>query len=288
MTKPLVSIASITYNHEKFIAQAIDSWLMQKTNFDVEIIIGEDCSTDKTRDIIVEYQAKYPDKIKLIASNNNIGMMQNFIQTLQACNGKYIALCEGDDYWTDPLKLQKQVDFLRNNKSYAICGHNVKSLRGEALYDTGIKENITVPLNELVKYNLLTTLSVLFRRESIRNLPEWFVNFPIGDWPLFILIAQTGKVYIMKDYMGVHRVHEKGAWSQIDQDKLVENNISILHKTNEVFDFKYDNIIRDTINILVKNPSLYFQPFSFLRIKIHTPNRSSSLLKRILKRLIAI
>ena len=111
MNKPLVSIASITYNHEKFIAQAIDSFLMQETDFDFEIIIGEDCSTDDTLKIIKEYKAKYPDIIKLITSESNVGMMTNFIRTLEACSGKYIALCEGDDYWTDTLKLQKQVNF---------------------------------------------------------------------------------------------------------------------------------------------------------------------------------
>ena len=111
MNKPLLSIASITYNHEQFIAQAIESWLMQKTSFEIEIIIGEDCSTDNTRAIIEKYRKLHPDLIKLIISESNVGMMPNFIRTLAACRGKYIALCEGDDYWTDPYKLQKQVDF---------------------------------------------------------------------------------------------------------------------------------------------------------------------------------
>lgn len=113
--KPLVSVWMITYNHEKFIAQAIDSVIMQKTNFDYEIVIGEDCSTDRTREIVLEYKAKHPDKFKLLLQEKNVGMMQNFIVTLKTCNGKYIALLEGDDYWTDPLKLQKQVDFLQAN-----------------------------------------------------------------------------------------------------------------------------------------------------------------------------
>ena len=126
MSKPLLSILSITYNHEKFIAQAIESWLMQKTDFEFEIVIGEDCSTDNTLQIIKEYQKEHPDLIKVITSEQNVGMQANFIRTYEACQGKYIALCEGDDYWTDPLKLQKQVDFLEENENYFITGHKAK------------------------------------------------------------------------------------------------------------------------------------------------------------------
>lgn len=108
-----VSVLMITYNHEKFIAQAIDSILMQQVNFDYEIVIGEDCSTDGTRAIVIQYQKEYPDKIRLLLPEENLGMHKNFVQTFRACQGEYIALLEGDDYWTSPRKLQKQVDFFR-------------------------------------------------------------------------------------------------------------------------------------------------------------------------------
>lgn len=113
--KPLVSVCMITYNHEKYIKDAIEGILMQKTSFPIELIIGEDCSTENTRKIVEDYAEKYPNLIFAQYSEKNLDMMNNFFNVLQAVRSKYIALCEGDDYWTDPLKLQKQVDFLANN-----------------------------------------------------------------------------------------------------------------------------------------------------------------------------
>src|SRR5690606_34101688 len=125
---PLISVCMITYNHEAYIKQAIEGILMQQTNFDVELIIADDCSTDRTETIIRELIENHSEnfKIKYYRHDINIGMMPNFIFSLKKCTGKYIALCEGDDYWTDPLKLQKQVDFLEGNPEYGICFHNVR------------------------------------------------------------------------------------------------------------------------------------------------------------------
>ena len=121
-----VSVLTITYNHEKYIAQAIESVLIQEVNFDYELVIGEDCSTDKTREIVIDYQRKYPHKIRLLLNEKNLGMHRNFAQTYHACRGQYIAVLEGDDFWTSPHKLQKQVDFLDNNPDFAICFHNMQ------------------------------------------------------------------------------------------------------------------------------------------------------------------
>src|ERR1700739_2391661 len=113
--KPLISVCMITYNHEKYIAQAIESVLAQKTNFPVELVIGDDYSTDSTRKICLDYKKKHPDILKLRFPDKNMGMMPNFIANLKECDSRYIALLEGDDYWTDPYKLQKQFDFLEAN-----------------------------------------------------------------------------------------------------------------------------------------------------------------------------
>ena len=119
MTQPLVSISMITYNHAPFIAQAIEGVLQQKTTFPFELVIGEDCSTDNTREIVSEYHKKHPDIFRVIASDKNIGATRNSLRTLKACQGKYIAYCEGDDYWHHPYKLQKQVDYLESHQE---CG----------------------------------------------------------------------------------------------------------------------------------------------------------------------
>ena len=119
--KPLVSVFMITYNHEKFIAQAIEGVLMQKTNFPFELIIGEDCSTDRTREIVVDYAQRFPEIIKPILHEKNVGMKSNMNTCMQACSGKYTAICEGDDYWIDSLKLQKQVGFLEAHSDFSMC-----------------------------------------------------------------------------------------------------------------------------------------------------------------------
>src|SRR5690554_2111531 len=124
MNKPLVSVFCVSYNHEQFIAQALDGFIMQQVDFDFEIVISDDCSTDNTRAIIEKYKNKYPHVFKDVSPQKNLGMQKNWMHTLSACTGTYIALCEGDDYWTDPNKLQKQVDFLEANEEYSLCVHN--------------------------------------------------------------------------------------------------------------------------------------------------------------------
>ena len=126
----LVSINCITYNQEEYVADAIEGFLMQKTDFDYEILIGEDCSTDNTRKIVEEYAAKYPDKIRLITSERNVGCRKKFTEGFSSnSKGKYIAECEGDDYWIDPYKLQKQVDYLEGNPECTLCFHAAELVR---------------------------------------------------------------------------------------------------------------------------------------------------------------
>ena len=241
MSKLLVSIVSITYNHEKYIAQAIDSFLMQETNFDFEIIIGEDCSTDNTLEIIKEYKAKHPDKIELITSENNVGMMPNFIRTLEACKGKYIALCEGDDYWTDPLKLQKQVDFLEANDDYSICFHSVKVLSNDKLINDTITKEVpeNTDILDLAKGNYIHTPSVVFRNNKF---PTWLKDLPIGDYPLHLYNAQFGKIKKMDNLMAVYRVHPGGVHSMNNPDS---NRIKWLFMLGTIAPFFEESIKRE-------------------------------------------
>ena len=126
---PLVSICCITYKHFQFAVDAIEGFLMQQTNFEFEIVIGEDASGDGTSELLQKYKALHPGKIQLHLRKRNIGMMANFIDTLSACKGKYIAVCEGDDYWIDPLKLQRQVDYIDNHPGCNLVFTNLKVFR---------------------------------------------------------------------------------------------------------------------------------------------------------------
>ncbi len=249
--EPLVSVCMITYNHEDYISQAIEGVLMQQTNFPIELVIGEDCSTDRTRDICLEYQKKYPNIIRLLLPEKNIGMVHNFIITLTACKGKYVALCEGDDYWTDLKKLQKQINFLETNSIYSACCHNVKVI------DQIKKNNYSMwPWNEerdfflqdLALSNKISTLSLVFRNNQDNNffLHEVFKNYPnspIGDYILNLYLAKKGKIKYFPQEMGVYRIHSNSNYSTLVYDKnkyslLLLNWIQLLISLSKYFEGK--------------------------------------------------
>ncbi len=232
-----VSVCMISYNHEHFIREAIEGVLMQKTNFPIELIIGEDCSTDGTRDIVLEYAAKYPDIIRPLLPEKNLGMSKNFMETLQACTGKYIALCEGDDYWTDPYKLQKQVDFLEANEEYSICSHRY-SIYHETSNVFEPDVNIELFKNNESGYSFdlkgffngwyLHTMSVLFRRSSMdMELINKLDN--VFDYMLFYSIMKNGKGYLFNFNGGVYRKHAGG---------VCTSNTTINHSTQHYQAFK--------------------------------------------------
>ncbi len=260
-----LSICCITYNHEKFIAQAIESFLLQKTNFDVEIIIADDCSTDATGSICVGYKKKYPDKINLILRRKNIGMMDNFIGALINCAGEYIAICEGDDYWCDENKLQKQVDFLEAKPGYSICYHQCITLT-----DSGI-QHIENNRKKNHEFNFLdslygkngATLSIVYRSECL-NIPQYSMitkDSLIGDWPTELLLLSQGcKGFYMAETMGVYRNHAGGItkYRKISKDKFLEDRLMICMRLKKIAkDKRYLNFF---IGELFLHLSFYKKP----------------------------
>lgn len=214
---PVVSVHMITYNQGRYIASAIEGVIMQKTNFAFELVIGEDNSRDNTKNIINSYVKDYPDIIKPIFRSNNIGSMNNWIDTFKQCRGRYIAICEGDDYWTDPNKLQKQVDFLEANPDFAICFHNARKLIQKTGDDSSLffnnpsKDVFTV--TDIIKKNFIPTLTCVFRNKLFKEFPDWYYDAFPGDWPLHILNAQFGKIKYIDEIMGVYRIHDGGSVS---------------------------------------------------------------------------
>ncbi len=211
-----VSVAMVTYNHEKFIAKALDSVLMQRTNFDYEIVIGEDCSADKTRDILIDYQEKYPDKFRVLLHEKNLGMHENGARVLAACKGEYIAMLDGDDYWTSPEKLQKQVDFLDNHPDCAVCYHDALIVHEDGSrepmhYRSTQKAFSTV--EDLFLDNFIPTCAVIFRRGLFGRLPDWVSTLKMGDWLIHILNALHGRIGYLDETMAVYVVHPGGIWS---------------------------------------------------------------------------
>jgi glycosyltransferase involved in cell wall biosynthesis len=206
----------ITYNHERFISQALNSALAQDTDFNYEIVVGEDGSDDSTLAIVESIRDRHADRIQLLdPPPHNLGMMRNFERTFRACRGKYIAILEGDDYWTDPGKLQKQVDALKSDPHAAICYHRMK-----VCYEDGSVSGATSNENEksvstiidLAGKNFIHTASCVFVNNLQGKLPSWFLSLPVADYPLHLLNAQYGDIRFVDEIMGVYRIHDGGVW----------------------------------------------------------------------------
>lgn len=210
-----VSVLTTTYNHEQYIGQAIESVLAQQTDFTWEQVVAEDCSTDQTRAVVTAWQRRYPDQIKPILRERNIGGRQNFLDAFRACRGDYIAILEGDDYWTSPHKLQQQVDFLNAHPDHSICFHAVET-RDEADPHTAKvvrAARARYTLEDLLEQNMIPTCSVMFRNRLFDSFPDWYLKAPAGDWPLHVLNAQHGDIGYIDQVMAVYRVHAGGVWS---------------------------------------------------------------------------
>lgn len=191
---------------------------MQQCNFPIEIIINDDCSTDGTTEIIREYAEKYPDKIFPVFHEENLysqgvrGMFQKFV--FPKARGKYIALCEGDDYWTDPRKLQKQVDFLESHPDYSMCFHNVLQIKENGEISTfSHLENREYSRHEIIDSWLIPTASAVYRSSVLDKIPQNPL-FKIGDNVIFLTCSYHGKIHGLCDTMGVYRQHEGGWTSQ--------------------------------------------------------------------------
>jgi glycosyltransferase involved in cell wall biosynthesis len=224
-TLPLVSICSITYNHESYIKECLEGFLMQKTTFPVEIIINDDASTDKTAAIIKEYEVKYPNLFKPIYQiENQYSKKQGSIFArfvYPKAKGKYIALCEGDDYWIDPLKLQKQVDFLEANLEYSACTHRNKVLKKGVLgWSKSIDIKNTLTVYDLVWNIPFQTATIVYRKSALIIPPNIFSS--ITDTTTFMLLANHGNIYFINEYMSVYRIHEGGVWSGITPFERIE------------------------------------------------------------------
>ena len=207
----------LAYNHEKFIARAIESVLEQKTDFDYELIIGDDHSADSTQAKIKAYAKRNSGIIIPVLRDKNIGPNFNYTDLHSRAQSKYIALLEGDDYWTDPYKLQKQVDFLERNPDYVISFTDYSHLEQDSdklVTHTDLHPSDTLTIEDLVKNNYISTLTCVFRNHLFDGFPEDYFKLRVGDWPLHVLNARYGKARYHRGWItGVYRMHGQGVWS---------------------------------------------------------------------------
>ena len=235
MTNPLVSIVCITYNHEPYLCQALDGFLMQRTTFPVEIILAEDCSTDGTRAICEEYAKRYPGKIRYIWSETNVGAVANERRAMEAAQGKYIAFCEGDDYWTDADKLQRQVDFMESHPDYSVCWHRCKHLlveNGDMHEDQCAEilpdgaEGIDIDLNLYFSHWYTQPLTMVFRSDCL-DLDYMLCYKYYRDTHQIYHLLKNGKGYLFAFEGGVRTVHSGGVASQRDDKRICDDSLAI-------------------------------------------------------------
>jgi len=244
-----ISICMITYNHEAYIAQAIESVLSQKTNFGFKLVIGDDCSQDKTRIIIKKYKQKHPEKIRLVLNNTNKGIMGNWLRTISFCQGQYIAALDGDDYWSNKNKLQIQADFLDKHPNFSLCFHPAEAFYQDQPGRTYIipsKTNDFSYLN-LLKNNFIATCTVMYRNGLINQIPDQFLSLKVNDWPYHILYASQGEIGFVNQIMSRYRIHKQ---SYLSFHSIIDNyinNIDIYNVVDTYLKYRYHSIIKPLI-----------------------------------------
>lgn len=252
----MVSVCMITYNHENFIHEAIEGVLMQKTNFSIELIIGEDCSTDNTRKIVLEYAEKYPDIIRPLLPDSNLGMIKKFFKSMEATKGKYIALCEGDDFWTDQYKLQKQVDFLEENESIVavttnatVCDNNGNTIQKEKIVVSPDNKDGAYNLHEFFRKGIqYPTLTVVFRNRDLDYITtnmHKMANPFLGNWTLWVLLHTLGDFYFINQVTASYRVNPNSVTHTVNAVKRWEADFMIRRKLVEIIPSEYHRYLKD-------------------------------------------
>ncbi|WP_435353964.1 glycosyltransferase family 2 protein [Emticicia sp. SJ17W-69] len=253
-----VSVLILTYNHEKFIKKAIESVLNQKTDFEFELIIADDNSTDTTQNIIIETLASIAttSKVRYIRNAENLGVMRSWRNIHNMICGQYFAICEGDDYWIDELKLQKQVDFLDTNQSFSICFHNVKVdfidiPQANYLLNDGLVKDVFT-LDDLIGNKeiwFMATASLMIRTNSLKSIPDWVIKSKSGDIPLIILASLHGKIKYLPNVMAVYQKHSAGMSMTDHKDDTVflKNRIFMYRMINKETRYRYNRKLRENI-----------------------------------------
>jgi len=259
---PLVSIICLTYNHDKYIGKTIEGILMQDTNFDYELIIANDCSPDKTDDIVQDYIRNHPkgSLIKYFKQEKNLGSQRNFIFAHEKCFGKYIAICEGDDYWTNPLKLQNQVEFLEKAEEYSMCFTNSTivdeygNIKKTNRVDEQNKKDITQA--DILNGFVPPMNTVLYRNKYFKKIIDDFPKITNGDYYVSALMANYGKIGYLDINTAAYRIHKSGSWSQLPEESrlliFTKTLMSLKGKLREPLNRILENKIRDNLAALTE------------------------------------
>jgi glycosyltransferase involved in cell wall biosynthesis len=257
MSRPKLSVGILTYNHEKYIAAAIDGILAQKVDFAYEINIVEDCSTDTTREIIIKYKSEYPDLINLFLNEHNIGVAKSMIRLLSTLKGEYVSMLDGDDCWTSPEKVRMQIGFLDANPEYVGCGHEVamafegtdqqpalwgnfrRNSDPQQVFDACHQDRLTILDIASLRCHLHPS-STIYRNVFGGQIPDGFTNKNYGEWLLSMLFAEHGDLKYFENVMSLYRVHIGGVWSRLSALQMDAWILDGVMRFNELFGRKYE------------------------------------------------
>lgn len=254
---PLISVCILTYNHEKYISEAILSVIEQRTRFNLELVIFDDSSTDNTYQIVKDTTASTAIPLTLQSNATNLGMMANSELAYNACTGDYIAFLEGDDRWTSSEKLETQVTIMEANKTLSMCAHRVNLIdkNSNVLTTRPATAAGIVPHKLIFEKSLFQACSVVYRRRMIPTLPKWITTCQLGDWPLNMSYAECGPVFLCDDIMADYRIHDQGTWSTQKWTSRCSKTIKMLRTAANNLKPENTPLIRKT---LVKHESLLF------------------------------
>lgn len=252
-TTPLASVLMLAFDHEAYIKEAIESVLSQKCDFPFELIIGEDRSRDKTRAICEDYQRRFPDKVRLIVSDENVGMHRNFARIWHRARGKYVAFLEGDDYWTDPEKLAKQIRLMEANPDFSMCGAYTEIIKqdeagvwkAEGRVGPGV-EKTSYLFEDLIPAYTFHFSSVMVRKEIVK-FPRWLWDVYCGDRPLYLLCTEHGPAGFIPEVMSVYRHHTGGIWFPLSWKEKAERSKRLFETFIVHFNKKHAPLFRDAL-----------------------------------------
>ena len=276
----MVSIQCITYNQERYIRDCLEGFVMQQTNFRFEAIVHDDASTDGTAAIVREYAEKYPEIIKpILETENQYSKGDGSLRRIMdgSSKGKYIAFCEGDDYWIDPLKLQKQVDFLESHPEYSMCWTDAcqEEPNGERSPYNRYPESCQSPMEDIIEKGggFIATCSIMVRREVRTEMPTEARNWPVGDYPMQMWGGWVGKVWYIKDQTCVYLFMAQGSWTstrcnQTNPEvflKLYNNEHPMMEAFNKLTEYKYNETFERYAARVSYNQLLYAHAYHLMK-----------------------
>ena len=293
---PAVSVLLVTCNHAKYVAQAMDSILMQRTDFDFEIVVADDCSSDSTLTIIKEYEKKH-SQLRVLPAENHVGISRNYQRGFAACRGEYIALLEGDDYWISPRKLQAMSAFLNRNPHCSFCFHRLirydQHPEKVAIHPAHWTVEQILTVNELAGGNFIGGFSTcVYRREIVAALKPQLWELDIREWFFNLAVAEHGPIGYVPQILSVYRAHPEGIWSLKSQSETLPELLELIDSYDEFLDFKFTRELQAFRQKLA--PGLTMRPsnrrlriwLAYWRVRIWIASRLPVRVKRVLKRLV--